>query len=468
MAVDSGVPAALIRELKERLGERWVRSERRDRLTYAYDATAEKHLPGLVVFPGSTADVAVVARLAHRYGLPMVPRGAGTNVSGGTIPVHGGIVVAMQRMNRILSIDPAARRATVEPCVVNLVLQEALAPHGFFFPPDPSSHRVSTIGGNCQENSGGPHCVKYGVATNHIRGVELVMPDGQVVQLGGEAEEYPGLDLTGVVVGGEGTLGIVTKVIVNILPLPEAAATILAVFDDLNAAVRSVSDIIAARIVPAALELIDNPFIHVIQESMDAGLPLDAAGALVIEVDGPPEGLPAQAEQIAAICRRNGVRSATIAGSDAEAAALWLGRRAAYGCLARKSSFLWTMDITVPRGHLVAMMQRVAEAGQRHRVEICTVAHAGDGNLHPIIPFRPSDEEERARVKAADREILQACVDLGGSITGEHGIGLDKVEQTALMFRPEELALMERVKLAFDPDRVMNPGKKIPLRTGGV
>lgn len=468
MSSGTPIPQELISELERALGKRWVRTAHRDRLSYSYDATAEKHLPGAVVFPGSTADVSAVVKLARRFGVPLVPRGAGTNVSGGTIPTDGSIVVALQRLNRILSIDPVSRRAVVEPCIANLAVQEALAPYGFFFPPDPSSHKVSTIGGNCQENSGGPHCVKYGVATNHIRGVELVLSDGSVVQVGGAAEEGPGLDLTGVIVGAEGTLGIVTKVILNILPLPEANRTILAVFDDLDACVQSVSDIMAARIVPAALELIDHRFIQVIQDSMDAGLPRDAAGALVIEVDGPAEGLMAQAEQIAAICQQNGVRSVSVAQTDAERDALWQGRRAAYACLARRSSFLWTMDITVPRNRLVEMMQRVLAVGERHGVEIYTVAHAGDGNLHPIIPFRPSDPADKARVRAADREILQACVELGGSISGEHGIGIDKVEQTSLMFRPHELQLMEQVKRAFDPAMVMNPGKKIPLRTGGV
>lgn len=468
MSGASTVPAELIRRLVALLGERWVRSTLRDRLSYSYDATAEKHLPGVVVFPGNTEDVAGVIRLAREYGVPIVPRGAGTNVSGGTIPTQGGIVMAMQRLNRILSIDPVSRTAVVEPCVVNLSLQEALAPLGFFFAPDPSSHKVSTIGGNCQENSGGPHCLKYGVATNHIRGVELVLADGEIITVGGEAEGFPGLDLTGLLVGAEGTLGVVTKVIVAILPLPEATRTILAVFDDLHQSVRTVSGIIAARILPAALELIDHTFIQVIQDSMDAGLPRDAAAALVIEVDGPQEGLQEQAERIAAICRENGVRSVSVAQTEAEGNALWQGRRAAYGCVARRSSFMWVMDISVPRGRLVTMMERVLAVGQRYNLEIYTVAHAGDGNLHPIIPFKPSDPEERARVKAADREILAACVELGGSISGEHGIGVDKVEQTALMFRPEELALMERVKRAFDPDLLMNPGKKIPLRTGGI
>jgi glycolate oxidase len=464
----TSIPHALIQELEDRFGRRWVRSARRDLLSYAYDATAEKHLPGLVLFPGSTEDVSTIMRLAHRFGVPVVPRGAGTNVSGGTTPASGGIVMAMQRMNRILSIDPVAHRAVVEPCVVNLDLQQALQPFGFFFPPDPSSHRVSTVGGNCQENSGGPHCVKYGVATNHIRGMEMVLPDGEILQIGGEAEGQPGLDLTGLVVGAEGTLGVVTKLIVNIIPLPEGSRTLLAVFDDLNACTQSVSDIIGARIVPAALELIDNPCIQVIQESMDAGLPVDAAGALVIEVDGPPEALGAQSDEIAAICRKNGVRWVKVAATEAEAAALWQGRRAVYGCLARRSSFLWTMDVTVPRGRLVEMMHRVHAVADQYGVPIYTVAHAGDGNLHPIIPFQMSDPAEKARVRAADRDILQACVDLGGSITGEHGIGLDKVEQTSLMFRPAELALMAQVKLCFDPGWMMNPGKKLPMRTGGV
>lgn len=462
------VPPTLVASLEDLLGPQWVRRRPRDLLAYAYDATGEKHLPGAVVFPGSTAEVAAVMRLARAHGVPVVPRGAGTNVSGGTLPVAGGLVLAMQRMNRVLSIDPVSRRAVVEPAVTNLAIQEALAPYGFFYPPDPSSHRVSTIGGNCQENSGGPHCVKYGVTANHVRGVELVLADGSVVMLGGEAEDWPGYDLTGVVVGAEGTLGVVTRVVLHILPLPEAVQTILAVYRDLEACVRSVSDIIAARIVPAALELLDREFIRVIQASMDAGYPLDAEAVLVVEVDGPPEGLADQAERIAGICRRGGAVRVEAAAAAADRERLWQGRRAAYACLARVNNFLWVMDMTVPRHRLVEMMRQVLAICRRHGVEVYTVAHAGDGNLHPIIPFKPSDAASRARVRAADREILQACVAMGGSISGEHGIGTDKIEQMRLQYDEAALDLMRRVQRAFDPGGLMNPGKNVPMRTGGI
>lgn len=449
------------------VGAHWVRQRQRDLLTYAYDATGEKHLPGIVVFPGSTAEVSALVKLARTHGVPVVARGAGTNLSGGTLPVGGGLVLALQRMNRLLSIDLVSRRAVVEPCITNIAVQDALAPHGFFYAPDPSSHRISTIGGNCQENAGGPHCVKYGVTTNHIRGVELVLADGTIVMLGGEAEDWPGYDLRGVTVGAEGTLGIVTKVVLNILPLPEGVKTILAVYPDLEACLRSVSEIIAARIVPAALELVDRGFIRVIQASMDAGYPLDAEAVLVIDVDGPPEGLAAQAERIANICRQGGAGRVELAATEAERDKLWQGRRAAYPSAARMNNFLWTMDITVPRNQLVEMMRAVLDICRRHGLAVYTAAHAGDGNLHPTIPFKPADPENRARVKAADREILQACVALGGSISGEHGIGVDKLEQMRLMYDEAALDLMRRIKRAFDPDDLMNPGKNLPVRIGG-
>ncbi|MFS8571172.1 MAG: FAD-linked oxidase C-terminal domain-containing protein [Thermaerobacter sp.] len=456
------------RALVERFGPDRVLTDFRDRMAYAYDATGIKYPPDVVVFPLSTEDAADAVRIAAHHGLPIVARGGGTNISGGTVPIRGGLCLALNRMDRILDIDPENHTATVQPGVRNLALQEALKPHGFFFAPDPSSHRVSTIGGNAGENAGGPHCLKYGVTVNHVLGLTLVLADGSVVRLGGPEQDRPGYDLVSLLVGSEGTLGIITELVVRILPLPAEVRTLLAVFDDLEVAMRTVSDIIAARVVPATMELLDRGTIEVVERFARAGYPEDAEAVLLIEVDGPQESVAEELDRVEAICRRNGARDLRIAQSEAEREALWLGRRAAYGAAGRLSAYVWTQDVTVPRDRLVEMLRACQAIGRKYGIRIISVAHAGDGNLHPLVAYDPQDADQVRRVKAADREILEACVALGGSISGEHGIGHDKLPNLELQLGPDLLGLMWSVRRAFDPDLRLNPGKAVAAPSRNV
>ncbi len=454
--------------LAEIVGPQWVMGEPHELYAYAYDATAKKVMPDWVCLPGSAEEVAAVLALAGQYGVPVVPRGAGTNLSGGTIPISGGLVVATNRMNRILDVRVEDAAATVQPGCPNAALQDALRPLGFFYAPDPSSYRVSTLGGNVAENAGGPHCLKYGVTANHVRALQVALADGRLVRLGSVAPFAPGLDLVGLWVGSEGTLGMVTEITVRILPLPRCVRTMLAVFDDLEQAMQTVSDIIAACVLPATLELLDRGTIETVEPFVHAGYPTDAEAVLLIEVDGTPSAVAFESEQVEQICRRTGVREFRAANSDAEREALWLGRRAAYGAAARLSAHVWTQDVTVPRPRLAQMMRAVREIGRHYGVPIVLVAHAGDGNLHPLIPYDPHDPDQVARMRAADREILEACVQMGGSISGEHGIGIDKVDKIGLMFTEAELDLMRRIKAVFDPAGRMNPGKAIPAPRGAI
>ncbi len=463
----SQVPVA---ELVSLLGHQWVRLNSRDLRSYAYDATGEKHPPDVVVFPSSTAEVAECVRLAGRHGLPVVPRGAGTNLSGGTTPLHGGMVINLVRMNRVLSVDPPARQAVVEAGATNLALQQALTPHGLFFAPDPSSMRVSTIGGNVAENAGGLHCAKYGVTTNHVLGLTVVVSDGEVVRLGGRAEDVPGLDLLALFTGSEGTLGILTEAVLRALPLPAATMTLLASFDDLTACGAAVAGLVAARVTPAALELIDRETISTVRASSAGaagGYPEDAEAVLVIDVDGAAEDLPIEMERVEEVLRAHRVRVIRHARDEAEREALWSGRRSAWGSLARLSPSVWTTDVTVPRDRLVEMLERVMALGVEHNLRVATVAHAGDGNLHPTVPYDSRDPEERARVARLDAAIQSACVALGGSITGEHGVGSEKLAGMEIMYGPDQLDLMWCVRRALDPDGRMNPGKAVPAPKGG-
>lgn len=450
-------------ELQAVVGAQFVLSRLGERRAYAYDATGEKQMPDAVILPGSAAEVAACLRIAKKHGVPIVPRGAGTNLSGGTVPVQGGLVVNLTRMNRILEIDLPNRRATVEPGIINLKLNDALRPLGYCFAPDPSSHKVSTIGGNIAENAGGPHCLKYGVTTSHIHAVQLALEDGELVELTDE-DAY---DLRALVCGSEGTLGVVTSATVRLSPLPKGARTLLAIFDDLDRSCQAVSAIIAARIIPAAMELMDRQNVELTRASGFGAYPEGAEAALVIEVDGDPEDLDDEAERIAAICRSKGAVQVRTASDQAEQDSLWLGRRANFGVLARTSPYIWTQDVTVPRNRLPEMFREVYAIAARHGLRILTVAHAGDGNLHPSIPFNPHDQDERERVRQADLEIVAACVRLGGSISGEHGIGTDKLEGMRLMFTQEQMDLMMQVRRVFDPHERMNPGKVIPTPKGG-
>ena len=433
-----------------------------DLIAYSYDATSERSLPDVVVFPDSTAEVSAVVKIAHRELVPVVARGAGTNLSGGTIPSHGGIVLELSRLNRILDIDTSRQRAVIEPGVVNLDLQNALQPLGFMYAPDPASQKSCTIGGNMAEDAGGPHCLKYGVTSNHIRAVELVLADGQVVQVGSPVDDNYGYDLLGPVVGSEGTLGIATKLVLRIMHLPESFQTMLVIFETLEDAGQAVSDIISAGIVPGALELMDNPIVRAVEASVHAGYPVDAEALLLIELDGLKEGLERQAQQIAEICRTDNAREVRLARTVGERELLWSGRRGAFGAVSRVRPAYACQDATVPRSKLVPMLREVSRIAQKYQVLIGNVFHAGDGNFHPLLMFDNRDPEEKERVEKAGKEILAACIPLEGVISGEHGIGLEKQDGMRLMFTPSELELMRQVKSIFDPKEILNPGKIFP------
>ncbi|MEW6749862.1 MAG: FAD-linked oxidase C-terminal domain-containing protein [Candidatus Latescibacterota bacterium] len=456
------LPSRLLRQLARIVGDEHVCAGRVDAELYSYDGSGASRPPDAVVFPADTGETSAVVRTLAEAGVPFVPRGFGTNLSGGSIAVRGGVVIGLSRLRRIVSIDGDSRCAVVEPGVTNLELQQALAPHGFFFAPDPASQKVATIGGNIGENSGGPHCLKYGVTTNHVLGATVVLPDGQVAVLGGPALDPPGLDLRGLLVGSEGTLAIVTQATVRILPLPEAVVTLLVLYDSVEEAARSVSEIIAAGIVPATLEMMDAPVMRAVEESLRCGYPLDAAAVLIIEVDGPAAGLQRQAGQIGGICRRNGCRSVREAGSAAERDLLWAGRRGAFGAIARLAPSFLVNDCTVPRSRLPEALARVAAIARQHDLDVGNVFHAGDGNLHPLLLFDSRQEDQVQRVERAGRQIMEACVALGGTISGEHGVGSGKLDAMRLVFGEESLRFQRQVKAAFDPAGRLNPGKVVP------
>ncbi|HLY38684.1 MAG TPA: FAD-linked oxidase C-terminal domain-containing protein [Candidatus Binatia bacterium] len=432
-------------------------------LVYECDGyTLERATPELVVLPRSPAEVSAVLRILAADGIAFVPRGAGTGLSGGTLPVAAPVMICTSRMRAIEAIDVVNRRIVVQAGVVNQWVTNAVRAHGLAYAPDPSSQPACTIGGNVAENSGGPHTLKYGVTTNHVLGVELALPSGQLVALGGAVEDRPGYDLVGVVVGAEGTFGIVTRATLQLVRVPEAYRTLLAVFESVDAASEAVSGIIAAGIVPAALEMMDRLIVAAVEAAYGVGLPTDAGAVLLIELDGPAVGLDAQAARVAAVCRTNGVREVRVARDDAERAALWKCRKRAFGAVGRLAPNYCTQDGVVPRTRVPDILRVIAGAAERHRLRIANVFHAGDGNIHPIILFDERDRDEVARVLAAGREILEACVALGGSLTGEHGIGVEKMAQLPLLFGPDDLRAMIRLRAVFDPEGRANPHKIFP------
>jgi len=459
----------LIRKIESIVGRGNVLYNRANLLAYEYDASLHRGLPDAVAFATTTEQVSQVVKLANRERVPFLPRGSGTNLSGGTVPTRGGIIIALSRMNRILEIDLQNQRAVAEPGVFNLALQDALAPLGYFYAPDPASQKVSTIGGNVGENSGGPLCLKYGVTTNHVLGLEVVLPDGAVVDTGGKALDYPGYDLTGIIVGSEGTTGIVTKVTVRIMRSPEAVKTFLAIYDSVEDAGRTVSDIIAEGIIPATLEMMDKLVIKAVEESVHAGYPLDSEAVLIIELDGLRDGMDRLERQVGEICKRNRVRNIEVAASGEQRDKLWAGRKGAFGAVGRLYPSYMVNDGTVPRTQLPRVLKRVSEIGERYNLPIGNVFHAGDGNLHPLILFDERDKDQLEVVRKASYEILQACVDAGGTISGEHGIGLEKLQAMGLLFGPKDIGAMWKVKRAFDPTNLCNPGKVLPeMETGGA
>jgi glycolate oxidase len=458
--------APLVRALRSRLGAKNVVSAKSDLAVYECDGfTIEKGRPDVVVFPRSTRQVAQVVQLAQKYDVPVVPRGAGTGLAGGCLPVGGGVVMMLTRMKRILEINPRDRFALVEPGVLNLQLARALAGTGLHFAPDPSSQTACTIGGNVATNAGGPHTLKYGVTLNHVLGLEAVLGDGSVVQVG-PVPDPAQLDLVGLLVGSEGTLAIVTKVLVRLTPDPQDYRTMRAIFDTVDDATNAISEIIAAGVIPAAMELMDQGIVGAVEEAFHFGFPLDAQAIVVIELDGPAAGLDRQQEQVLEFCRRWNAREVVPAATAEERALLWKCRKMAIGALGRLSPSYCIQDGVVPRTRLPHILRRIAEIGSKYCLRIVNVAHAGDGNVHPILLFDERDKDQVARVLAAGKELLEECIRCGGSVTAEHGVGVEKLNLMSRLFTDADLAAMARVREAFNPGGQLCPGKLLPSSDG--
>jgi glycolate oxidase len=451
-----------VEQLRKAVGADHVVTEPHDLVIFERDASITGALPDAIVFPASTAEVSLVMRIAQAQGLAVVPRGAGTGLSGGAVTLRGGIALSLARMHRILEIDPRSRTATVEPGVVNFDLSVEAARHGLFYAPDPSSQKACTIGGNAAENSGGPHCLYYGVTTNHILGMEVVLADGSVHWVGGDDPDRTGLDLLGVLVGSEGTMCVITRIQVKLLALPEAIHTLLAGFPTIETASHAVSDIIGHGIVPAALEMMDETTVGAVEAHYHAGYPTDAGAVLLVEVDGLAESAKELMDEIRRILEGNEAFALRLAADKVERELLWAGRKGAIGALGRIKPNYYLHDGVVPRTRLPEVLRRVGEIAGHYRLPVANVFHAGDGNLHPNILFDLREEGVMERVEKAGEEMLRACIDAGGTLSGEHGIGLEKNAFMPWIFSPDDLDAMHRVKDVLDPGGMLNPGKVFP------
>jgi glycolate oxidase len=460
------MPARILKRLTDLLGERNVLDRPEDLALYEYDGGVDKHRPDLVAFPRSAEDVSAIVRLAREFQVPLVGRGAGTGLSGGAIPREGGIVVSFARMNRILEIDLENERAVVQPGVVNLDITAAVEADGYFYAPDPSSQRACTIGGNVAENAGGPHTLAYGVTTNHVLGLELVLADGTIVETGGKGPDLPGLDLTGLLTGSEGTMAFVTKVTVRLMRKPEVVKTMLAIYDSSEGAGRTVTRITACAITPVAIEMLDGVMLRMVEEATHAGYPMDAAAVLLIELEGLREAVEEQVEQIRGACEACGAREVRVAQSAEERDLLWKGRKNAFGAVGRVSPFYYVQDGVVPRTKVAPTLEFIAEASRRYGLAISNIFHAGDGNLHPIILFDARKPGDLDKARSCGDEILRFCVEAGGSITGEHGVGMEKIDLMPSLFTEESLETMRKLKALFDPEGMLNPGKVLPTGKG--
>jgi glycolate oxidase len=453
----------LVAELRDALDDGRVRDDGAERTLMSRDASVfDGGVAGPVCFPESTAEVQAIVRIAARHGRAVVPRGAGTGLAGGAIPLGAPIVVSMTRMNRILDVDLDDRVAWVEPGVVNLDLTRHLAPLGYHFAPDPSSQQVCTIGGNVANNSGGPHCLAEGVTNAHVLAIEVVLPDASIASLGGLDAEPVGLDLRGAFVGGEGTLGIATRIAVRLTPNRPHVRTLLLSFDRVRDAASTVSAIIAAGVVPAALEVMDRRIVEAVERFVGAGYPTDAAAVLLAEVDGLVDGVDIDAARIAEIGRANGARDVRLAADDAERALLWKGRKTAFGAIAQIAPDYYLHDTVVPRSALADVLDQVYEITERHDLMVMNVFHAGDGNLHPLLLFDGREPGVLDRVHAAGAEIIAASLEAGGVLSGEHGIGVEKQRFMERLFTADDLDHQERLRRGFDPTCASNPGKIIP------
>ena len=460
------VSAQIVGQLRGIVGQENVVSGEQERMVYECDAyTLEKQLPGVVVLPQTTAEVVAVVQLCARQHLPIIPRGAGTSLSGTVLAVTGGVMIALTRMNRILDVDYRNRRALVEAGCVNAWVTNAVKGRGLFYAPDPSSQSACTIGGNVGTNSGGPHTLKYGVTTDHILGFEMVLPDGEIVWLGTHpdgGEEVEGYDLRGAAIGSEGMFGIVTRILLRLIRAPQAYKTMLGVFETVDDASRTVSDIIAEGIVPGALEMMDQLITQAVEAAYHFGFPLDAGAVLIVELDGLAAGLDAQAERVMDLCRKNRAREVRLAATEQERADLWKCRKRAFGAIGRLSPNFITQDGVVPRSKLPEIMQFIRQCGEKYGLRIPNVFHAGDGNIHPLILYDEREPDQIRRALEASHDILMKCVDLGGSVTGEHGIGVEKIDFMARQFSPDDLEAMRMLRRVFDPESRCNPHKMFP------
>ena len=444
------------------LGPGGVIAEREQLRTYECDGlTSYRVIPSLVVLPESAEQVQAAVRICHEEGVPFVARGSGTGLSGGALPVESGVLIVLARMRRILEVDIPNRRAVVEPGVINLWVTEAVSPDGYYYAPDPSSQLVCSIGGNIAENSGGAHCLKYGFTTNHVTGLEVVLPDGSLIQLGGKALDPPGYDLVGAFVGSEGTLGIATKITLRLTRKPEVVRTLLAAFPTMEEAGAAVSGIIGAGIIPAAVEMMDALSRQAAEAAVHAGYP-EAGGLLIVELDGPAVEVEHQFQAVERICREQGCTEIRIARDDAERVLMWKGRKAAFAAMGRISPDYYVQDGVIPRTALPEVLHEISQLSAQRGLRVANVFHAGDGNLHPLVLYDEEVAGEAQRAEELAGEILLACLAHGGSITGEHGVGFDKRRYMASMFTADDLQAMQLLRCAFDPDHRCNPGKVFP------
>jgi glycolate oxidase len=458
----TGINEAAVERFRAVVGDERVLAEPLERLVYAKDGSMNQGDCGLAVLCETTAEVSACLRVAAELGLPVVPRGSGTSLAGSAIPLDDAVVLSVARMRRILSIDPDTPCAWVEPGVLNLDLTTVVEHLGLHYAPDPSSQAACSIGGNVGTNAGGPHCLASGVTSQHVLGVEMVMPDGEVLTIGGPAPDPPGLDLRGFIVGGEGTLGIVTKVCVRLTRNPPVVRTLLVDFTSLTAAGAAVRDIIARGVIPAAMEMMDRTMTRAVEAFVHAGLPVDAAAVLLVEVDGTDAQVAADAAIVATICRDAGASNIRVAADDQERALFWKARKNAFGACARIAPNYYLHDCVVPRTQLVEVLAAIEDIAARYDLVIMNVFHAGDGNLHPLISFDRRDEAQVTRVLAAGREIIEVCLAVGGTLSGEHGIGMEKRDFMPLQFGVADLDAQARAREAFDPAGRMNPRKVLP------
>lgn len=454
------LPSDALNKLQQIVGKQYVLTTKEDLVCYSYDSTHLSHLPEVVVEPANAKEIAAIMQLANEIKVPVVPRGGGTNLSGGSIPLEGGIVLALRRMNKIIEIDCDNLTATVQPGVITLHLHQAVENIGLFYPPDPQSMAMATIGGNVAENAGGPRGVKYGVTKDYLLGLEVVTPTGEIIKLGGKTiKNVSGYDLIRLFAGSEGTLGIITEVTVRLLPLPESKMTILAMYDKLDNAAQTVSQIIRDRIIPTTIELMDHSTMELIENFKPVGFPMDVEGAILIEVDGSKEDVERQLGRVEQTCRACGATDVKVARTAAEAVPLWAGRRAAFGAMTRSTPTVITEDATVPRSKVPEMVRKIQDIALKYNLNIPILGHTGDGNMHPCILTDEYNKEEMKRVDSAVDEMFAAALELGGTLSGEHGIGLIKQKYMKWQFGDIGLDLMRKLKNAWDPNNILNPGK---------